>query len=558
MSGNGASNAGGAATHAGVDFQQRLAAWFAVAMLARLDVSPTLAAPMAIVIEGISMETADCVDDIVLHCASDLRVFVQAKTSPSLFVATFDFDDSGSDARSAYVMLSTSIRLKSPPDLVWSKLIQVCLDASRRRLRISRDGIMAALARYIDTTADESISSEELVEFTQTGEIAAGMEVVLMERPDTPDRAFVFGMRRFDESGQSRLVFTDGKLTIASGEYKVLSRSATLQGIERFLDMNRHKFADKEIVVAMANVSEDPNLGDAARSRAQWIKDRVKPLAKRLVCLECGATLDARIALFVEVDEQNHEHEVGVVHVRCVRPLHRVLGQIKQPFFDEHKHLEDFDVASWINLIRNGQGMLSGLRKMRDLSNAVIVWNPDPAESTTRYCVRVTLESGARPTVMRRGKVHRFSHDDAIAAATKLNDMIEAVARHGDAHMMSEDGLTFGNKSKLEHLAIKDAVSRCIAASAELYTRTLAEKFDVELSYYTPLIAIRVGDEESYFRIGNACVLLSDLLAVEAHFANWASAGVILPKHYLELVADDNAFDVLMSRNDAEGCTAHS
>lgn len=228
-------------------------------MLCDLDVSPALGISDAIYIERISMETSDSVDDFVLTSRDSRKVFVQAKTSPSLsstattdfgkaikqfvqqhqkdihpdslyvlavaptasgkikqqlrklllaarydasawenaplsevekdtlttfralatacsdrgdgqlwtadelvefaqrvHVATFDMDDSGSDCRSAHILLHSTGQLKSPPDLVWSRLVQICLDASRKRLQISKEGLHKALARYFESTTIEA------------------------------------------------------------------------------------------------------------------------------------------------------------------------------------------------------------------------------------------------------------------------------------------------------------------------------------------------------------------------------------------------------------------
>lgn len=78
-----ATSAGGSAASAGIRFQQRLGAWFSVAMLTRLELSHLLGIPRLLAVRRISFETADAIDDLVLDCDT-AALFVQAKTSVSL------------------------------------------------------------------------------------------------------------------------------------------------------------------------------------------------------------------------------------------------------------------------------------------------------------------------------------------------------------------------------------------------------------------------------------------------------------------------------------------
>lgn len=72
----------GAATSAGIDFQQRVAAWLMVSSLLDLDISPILEQDLGS-IEEISFETGKAIDDIEVRCLAAAALF-QVKHSLSL------------------------------------------------------------------------------------------------------------------------------------------------------------------------------------------------------------------------------------------------------------------------------------------------------------------------------------------------------------------------------------------------------------------------------------------------------------------------------------------
>lgn len=651
---------GGAASSAGVDFQQRIAAWFAIAMMSRMDIAPTLAVTNSLFIEKISMETSHSVDDLMLACENEIRVFVQAKTSPSfsedpdsdfasaikqfveqycidktandifvlavspsasgkirqqlrkltlgsrydshswktapltqaeqevrdktstlilkfaqtidgrlwddvelmdfvqkLYIATFDVDESGSDTRSAYIMLYVLPQLKVPADLVWSHIVQLCLDTSKRRLQLSKNGLVLALSRYFKKEKQEDAQGSFFVP-TYSGEILSGKEVLLLENPelhasDGLDKSlFLFEIRRFDEQGKPRARFKDGKCILQNGEYRLLHRAATTSGMVRYLTKNSELFPDYQILIAQAQFEENVHLGGTARARAEWIQKKLEQACRDLKCLHCDNPVSAAVAALVEIDDEEHSAAAGVVHEKCIQPMHRVLGEVKSDFFEKNRHLVDIDIHLWVERLKKGQGLMSGLREaMHD--HVIIGWNPEPTSKNLRYASRIRLADGSRPAVLRRGKVHRLSQQQSKKNVAEFQAKIKQAALAGDPFCMSADGTVFGHKKQLSAFLPQEAVSECIAAEVVPYTRQLSDEFEQYADYYAPLIAVRTGEEEEYLQIGGACVLLSDILKVEYHFENWAEAGIIIPNFYLEIIANDEAFDRLMLDNTRSG-----
>jgi hypothetical protein len=113
-------NAGGAATHAGTGYQNRVAAWFCVRILAESEASPPWNLPSNATLELLRCETEQPVDDLFVGTSDGGRVFVQVKHKVTLERAE------GSDLASAidqFVRQYLHCRRSSPDaDLAESRL----------------------------------------------------------------------------------------------------------------------------------------------------------------------------------------------------------------------------------------------------------------------------------------------------------------------------------------------------------------------------------------------------------------------------------------------------
>lgn len=76
-----------------------------------------------------------------------------------------------------------------------------------------------------------------------------------------------------------------------------------------------------------------------------------------LAWLRCGRSVTEDGAPFVEIDEDAHEHEVGLVHAACHLPTHRVIGALSNENLAGNPWLCDFDFDLWLRQIVGGQGM---------------------------------------------------------------------------------------------------------------------------------------------------------------------------------------------------------
>ena len=77
-------NAGGAATQAGINYQNRVAAWFAVRVLAEVGAEPLEGLPTTSTLEFLRCETEQPVDDLMVGTSDGGHLFIQVKRSLNL------------------------------------------------------------------------------------------------------------------------------------------------------------------------------------------------------------------------------------------------------------------------------------------------------------------------------------------------------------------------------------------------------------------------------------------------------------------------------------------
>lgn len=176
---------GGAATNAGIDYQQRVSAWFLAMVFTRTAISPLLGLPEGLDIESIAYESAACVDDLNVRCTNDFTLYLQIKRRVRLsaleqsdfwrsmdqFVRQFVH---GRDSTALYI-LATSADSSGAITKTLKKLADSCrlnarafsenpLSKAERDVLATYNSIIVALYKK-ETSTD--ITEAEFISFTQ-------------------------------------------------------------------------------------------------------------------------------------------------------------------------------------------------------------------------------------------------------------------------------------------------------------------------------------------------------------------------------------------------------
>lgn len=468
-----------------------------------------------------------------------------------MHVETLDVADGGVTERLAVTALAPVA--VTDPTLLWRNLVAICLGLARGRLSIDLGGLQSRVGSLIKVPFGEQgggLDASELfhIQIEQMGEVSMGKEVLLV-RDDELDKTMLVELRRFDESGNKRTRFVDGHVELPNGiRWRVLRRTATYQGMER--EIEGDLLSEHEEVIMMPGRFNDPEADPVVQAHADAYRRTVQENTDFLTCLVCGRQVSEHFAYTVEIDEEAHPYEAGVVHRDCVRPTHRILGVIGSDGLADHPLLTDFDFRTWIKQLKSGQGLFNSVRESGRVSGVTpIAWNPDnAARETGGYGVAYELDDGSTRYVLVRGRVHRASQAQAEQEAAELNAGIERARDAGDPFCADDHG--FGTYSRLVS-AESPNPPKVVSASAREITRATVTAHSTVENFYAPLFYLADRESGSIYAIGDAIILLTDPLRLEDFLENWRHAGIDFDPPATVILSEDRDFDLFM--REAEG-----
>ncbi|WP_300678493.1 hypothetical protein [Nocardioides sp.] len=469
-----------------------------------------------------------------------------------MHVETLDLADGGVTERLAVTALAP-VALTDPM-LLWRNLVAICLGLARGRLSIDLGGLQSRVGALITMRSGEQVGGPDTpetfrIQVEQMGDVSMGREVLLVHDEEL-DKTILADVRRFDDSGDRRIKFVDGYVELANGvRWKVLRRTATYRGMER--EIEDGLLTEDHEVIMMPGKFDDPEADPVVRAHADAFRRAVHENADFLTCLVCGRQVSEHSAYTVEIDEDTHPYEAGVVHRDCLRPTHRILGVIGSEGLAEHPLLTDFDFRTWIKQLRSGQGLFNSARDGRRLSGVTpIAWNPDnSSRETGGYGVAYDLDDGSTRYVLVRGRVHRASRAQAEREAAEMNASIERAKEAGDPFCADEHG--FGNYSHMVSAETPNPPKVVSASAREITRATVAAHSTVE-NFYAPLVCLADRESGSMYAIGDAVVLLTDPLRLDAFLENWRQAGFDFDAPATVILAEDRDFDLFVREAEEE------
>lgn len=77
-------NSGGVAVNSGINYQQRVAAWFLASMILEVEASFSVDLDASFTIDQVSYETSSCIDDLEVLCSNNKRLLMQVKRTVNL------------------------------------------------------------------------------------------------------------------------------------------------------------------------------------------------------------------------------------------------------------------------------------------------------------------------------------------------------------------------------------------------------------------------------------------------------------------------------------------
>lgn len=487
-------------------------------------------------------------------------------------IVIFSFDFSGSFVHALKVLAASCGFIRA--EQLWEKLTLDCFVFAKARQVIDAE----FLGRRYEEFRDEGGSSEfdflsELI--LDEAHIDWVKEIVLtewdpklgalcatgQEADETPSaekdrekKVAVLEMYRFDDEGSRRFEFESGNVRLANGlQLKVLGRFAAFSGLERMLDLGRIDLSNAASVqILPANVDwteeKSKNYVQVHATRARLSFENRKP---RDVCIECGKSLFAARIQLVEIDEIGRSYQCGPVHIECLTPTSRVIGDVRMPAAEEYKTLRSFDLNKWARLAKLGPAGYQALDLIAQ--EAALGWNwTHVIRAKGDYCTKMIGRSEAgqleEQYVTERGNVVLRGKEDQLRNAARLKEAVERARAEGDP-LMFEVGGMFGSRSQLESVD-RDAgpTYEVVDLVVEKYSREKMAALSAKFQWYTPICVVR-GSEGKLFEYKGAILLIRDPFKFERlakQLARYVPESVISCV-WLDIVETDHEFDALIN-----------
>lgn len=292
--------------------------------------------------------------------------------SSKMIISVLDIEDGMAFEKSVLTALSSKINTVSP-QFFWSFLISTSLSLASSRMSALCKELKDKWKEYLDNPK-ENVSNEDVVEgffsfILNEDDFSIGKDVVLVEGneelgEDFSNKMLLMELYRFDEDGSKRVQYIDNNYVVLKNgiRMKVLHRTATNTGMERYLTENDEILPYNELIIAPAKGIENVEQELPVKLHKELCQKYIKENKKGFMnCLHCGKGISEK-SYAIEIDDLYEKSILGVVHFDCLRPIDRVLGFITSDLFEEYNYLRKFDYNLWINSIKDSQAMLNNLK----------------------------------------------------------------------------------------------------------------------------------------------------------------------------------------------------
>lgn len=479
-------------------------------------------------------------------------------------ISILDIEDGMAFEKSVLTAIYGKINTKSP-QFFWSFLISTSLSFASNRVSVLCNELKDKWKDYLDKPK-ERISKEEVV-----GELfslvlneegfSIGKDVVLVEGNEElgegfSSKMFLMELYRFDDDGTKRLQYIDNTYVIfKSGiKMKVLHRTATNKGMERYLKENQENLLFDELIIAPAKDIENVEQELPVQMHKEWCQRYIKQNENSFKnCLHCGKGISEK-SYAIEIDDL-YEHSIfGVVHQDCLRPIDRVVGLITSGLFDKYVFLKKFDYTLWINSIKDSQAMINFLKISKMPTLVTMVWDPNGGNgSNFNNCIKINLSNGDFRYILDRGKVERFNKSEAEKTVKMFNERFEK-NKYKDPYGYTSIYNTYGTYSYLiTHKGDNEDILECISAEVEKYNNHIGIQYNTNKNYYAPLLTITLLETEELLTINERLVFVSDPMTLKNYINNWEKAGLDIKEYELNIISTDEEFDSLMRQYDRIG-----
>lgn len=496
-----------------------------------------------------------------LYTKRDMQDNEYVEFTKKVYILSFDIEHNSSMEMAIFALMKSKVKIAH--SMFWELLISNCLRYASQRMSLSRQDIQSIYADYLIQEAQIKLTDEIdefLIPTFEDTNVASGKEVLLCKSNDLFSSIhqdeemtdyYIIELFRFDDECNKKVEFTNTQCILSDGVTKIdiIFRAATNAGMERYIKDNIEYFAQKSITFIPAYDIDYVENTTCAKLYSEKIAHMMKKNTKYLQCIECGKAISENNALIVEIDQQQIESKVGLIHTVCTRPTIRVLGTIGSNLFEKNTELNHFDWKLWAKQLMKGQGLF-GNKLLNELKQTkTILWNSNIYINENHdYCIKFHLKNGDFEYVLRRGKVDLFNKKEAEKNIAEFRAKIVLHQNESNPLCITAKERIFGTYLMLkDKIDIDDKLYEIIDVSIDKKTQQILDTYNILDNYYTPLFYILEGEDQEVFSIDGRVVLMNDPFLFNNYLENWKDIGITLYEHYeVVIISNDHDFDNFM------------
>lgn len=448
---------------------------------------------------------------------------------------------------------------------LWDRLLRDNASAASNRMTLEK----AALeVKYQALLRGEGEVSRWFFDFDiDVKTIPVGIEYLMTEVPDDNATIAYLGIEgvsggdvligaasRFDQDCLKTLRFFNDQCLLSNGmTFKLLARAASAVALRRIIesqgqiDIQKLEASGKKMIVYGDNVKpEASNKSRCARRFRPALFTAFNKNTDPSRCLICKQTAIEQGALMVEIEEEEIELEIGLVHAECWKPAHRVVGTVSGAFLDKFPLLRRFDADTYIRALPGGQGSFTSLPAEIPDTVFVLAWTGQDYNPDGTFCLRIELENGNHILAIHRGRVERLDKPAAQEKAIQMNEAIQSQAEKQDPMCVkiTEDGHIYGRKSVIENTSNEpgDLIYATVVKVVR-FEEKMAKVLDQYKNWYAPLCYFRRIDDQRILTIDQSIVLLTDAFSISSLAEGLKPLGIDLQEFETRVIASDTDFD---------------
>lgn len=473
-----------------------------------------------------------------------------------MYVEIFDVESGENYEKNIKLILFNKVHVDV--ELFWHALITKAINYGANRRCVSKDALKAQFDICLSENQVSENTSEKFFTYTWANDVK-GLEVKLdyvvavpteetkQEMDLKENTVFAFELYRFDDSERKKsLMYESPNIMkwVNGAEFHVLFRCSTQDRFHKFIEEELSQIVNNNYELVFSPIKK---LYDDTELELLHKEILIKSLEsqKECKCINCGKAIFEDNAYIIEIDNQECTNIAGIAHKMCVRPIDRIIGEIKIPKIEDYAYLKNFDISTWSKLIRKGK-QAWGSADIMNFKCLPMVINTDEVFHDGNYCVCNILKNGDKRYTTNRGVINRVSKREAKELQQGFNNSFKKARDANNPVGYSSKSFVYGSYEQLiEQLGDKESFIECVEAKVELYNEVIAKIYNDYETFYAPIIYLTIDGEPLV--LPNYCFpMITNPFDLKKYLENWSNMGLDISDYEVCIIKDDNEFILKM------------